>query len=236
VSVVECFADGTGSGFIIRKDGYIVTNHHVVDGAREIWVAVPRKTAELRATVKLDDSLHDLALIKIEGLDYETLDVASSSSVQVMDDVFVFGYPLESILGGGVSASHGQINAIRGGILQIDAAVNPGNSGGPVLNDRGEVVGIIRSRINALYVLDRSGQLPERINEAIVSDQVLASFDAFVSAGAAGQKRDRQEIVARASRATVLIKILSAENVAMAPTASTHATTTGFDAASARDG
>lgn len=88
--------------------------------------------------------------------------------------------------------------------------------GGPVLNDRGEVVGVVRSRINALYVLDHSGELPERINQAIVSDQVLASFDAFVSASAASQKCDRQEIVARASKATVLIKILSAEKVAAA--------------------
>jgi serine protease Do len=102
---VGCFADGTGSGFIVRKDGYIITNHHVVEGAREIWVAVPGKTADLRASVQLDDSLHDLALIKIEGRDYEALDVASSGSVQVMDDVFVFGYPLEDILGTGVSAS-----------------------------------------------------------------------------------------------------------------------------------
>lgn len=91
----------------------------MVEGAREIWVAVPGKTADLHATVQLDDSLHDLALIKIEGQGYEALDVASSGSVQVMDDVFVFGYPFGFLLGEGVSASHGQINAIRGGILQL---------------------------------------------------------------------------------------------------------------------
>jgi S1-C subfamily serine protease len=89
--------------------------------------------------VQLDDSLHDLALIKIEGLNYETPDVASSSSVQVMDDVFVIGYPLENILGGGVSASRGQINAIRGGVLQIDAAVNPATPADlSQTNDRGD--------------------------------------------------------------------------------------------------
>jgi serine protease Do len=79
--VVDCFADGTHSGLIVRKDGYIATNHHVVEGAREVSVAVPGKTVELRAIVQLDDLLHDLALINIEGLDYETLDVASSTSV-----------------------------------------------------------------------------------------------------------------------------------------------------------
>jgi S1-C subfamily serine protease len=147
-------ADGIGSGFIVRENGYIVTNHHVIENAKEIWVVVPGRPTEMRATVMMDDSLHDLALLKIrDNNDYDVLHVVSSDVASVMDDVFVFGYPLEPILGDGVSASHGQINALRPGFLQIDATVNPGNSGGPVLNDRGEVIGVVVSRVSAMYVL-----------------------------------------------------------------------------------
>jgi S1-C subfamily serine protease len=62
----SCFADGSGSGFIVRKEGYVVTNHHVIEDAKEIWVKVPGKTIDFRASVVIDDSVHDLTLLKIQ--------------------------------------------------------------------------------------------------------------------------------------------------------------------------
>jgi S1-C subfamily serine protease len=61
----SCFADGSGSGFVVRKEGYVVTNHHVIEDAKEIWVKVPGKTIDFRASVVIDDSVHDLTLLKI---------------------------------------------------------------------------------------------------------------------------------------------------------------------------
>ena len=209
--LATCKADWTGSGFMARKDGYVVTNHHVIANAKEIWVAIPGKSGEFPATIVADDSLHDLALLKIPGTsDYDILPVVSSDSAQVIDEVYVFGYPLGEILGEKVSVSRGQINAIRGRYLQIDAAVNPGNSGGPVVNSGGEVIGVVHAKINAAYILEATGQLPERINEAISSSQVLASFATqLVAQQGNGPQLSREDLVARGSKATVLIKVVS---------------------------
>jgi Trypsin-like peptidase domain len=210
-SLATCKADWTGSGFMARKDGYVVTNHHVIADAKEIWVDIPGKSGEFPATVAGDDSLHDLALLKIPGTSgYDVLPVVSSDLAQATDEVYVFGYPLGEILGEQVSVSHGQINAIRSGHLQIDAAVNPGNSGGPVLNTSGEVIGVVHARLNAAYVLEATGQLPERINEAVSSSQLLASFATeLVAQQGNGPQLSRQELVARGGKATVLIKVVS---------------------------
>jgi S1-C subfamily serine protease len=211
VLTVSGLADGSGSGFFVRKEGYVVTNHHVIDNAKEIWIKVPGKTADFRANVAIDDPTHDLALLRIEDSSntvFETLQI-SGSEPQVMDDIFVFGYPLTDVLGEETSATHGQINAIRGQFLQIDASVNPGNSGGPVLNDRGEVVGVVRARLNAGYTLERSGQLPERVNQAIDGAQLRESLNLPPSEVTPAQPLSHQEIAEKAGKATVLINVIS---------------------------
>jgi Trypsin-like peptidase domain len=212
---VSGFADGVGSGFIVRKEGYIVTNHHVIENAKEIWVKIPGKSIDFRASVATDDSVHDLALLKIEDASntvFDTLQISGAES-HVMDDIFVFGYPFGNMLGDEVSATHGQINAIRGGFLQIDASVNPGNSGGPVLNDRGEVVGVVRARLDASYALEVSGQLPERVNQAIAAAQLRESLNLAPSEATPAQPLSHQEIAERAGKATVFIKVISSRQV-----------------------
>jgi serine protease Do len=97
------------------------------------------------------------------------LSIGDSNLVQVLNTVYVLGYPLSPVLGGDVSASEGKINAIRdaGRGFQFDADVNPGNSGGPLLNDKGEVIGVVVAKLNAIKMLKELGSLPERINFAI---------------------------------------------------------------------
>jgi len=224
---VDCSADGNGTGFIVRKEGYVVTNQHVIEGAKEIWVKVPGKKVDFRASVVIDDSVHDLALLKIQNeLDpnraFDILPI-SGTEPQVMDDVFVFGYPFGSMLGEEVSASHGQINAIRGRFLQIDATVNPGNSGGPVLNDRGEVVGVIKARLSASYALEVSGQLPERVNQAIDGAQLRESLNLTASETPPANPLSHQEIAEKATKATVFIKVISSQQVVAQATPETTA-------------
>lgn len=213
---VSGFADGSGSGFIVRKEGCVATNHHVIDNAKEIWIKVPGKTVDFRANVAIDDSVHDLALLRIEDNSNTVFDALqiSGSEPHVMDDIFVFGYPFGDLLGEEMSASRGQINAIRGRFLQIDASVNPGNSGGPVLNDRGEVVGVVRARLNASYALEVSGQLPERVNQAIDGAQLRESLNLAPSEVTPAQPLSHQEIAEIAGKATVFIKVISSQQAA----------------------
>src|SRR6516162_6159935 len=164
----------SGSGFIFHPDGYILTNNHVVAGAAgQITVIFngTRMPARLLAT----DPKTDLALLKIPGSNFPILPVGESRKMSVMDPVLAIGYPMYSTIGYDVSAYDGRINAIRQSdhapLLQIDANINPGNSGGPLLNDRGEVIGIVVSKINAIQLAKEMGAIPERINFAIPIDQ-----------------------------------------------------------------
>ena len=138
-----------GSGVIISSDGYIVTNNHVIEGAKQVRV----KLADGRAydgRVIGSDPATDVALLKIEAKDLPTIPCGSSDDLRLGEWVLAIGYPMElqsTITAGIVSAKARSLGAIdnRYGIesfIQTDAAVNPGNSGGALVNTRGELVGI----------------------------------------------------------------------------------------------
>ena len=140
----------TGSGFAIG-DGQIVTNHHVVAGARE--VAVRRSGRRVRARVLGSDPSTDLALLRLRPREAERLEplpFGDSDSVRPGNPAVVIGNPLglaRTLTAGVVSAVHRRIDAPDGfpirGAIQTDAAVNPGNSGGPLLDEHGRVIGVI---------------------------------------------------------------------------------------------
>ncbi|MEM9592738.1 MAG: trypsin-like peptidase domain-containing protein [Acidobacteriota bacterium] len=140
--------DSSGSGFVISADGLIVTNHHVIEDADELVVALNGR--EYPAVVKGDDPATDLALLKIEPESPLTyLDLAAEESLRVGDWIMVIGSPLQldnSVSVGVVSAMGRSINITPDSSLenfiQTDAAINFGNSGGPLVNTRGQVVGI----------------------------------------------------------------------------------------------
>ena len=202
----------SGSGFIFHPDGYILTNNHVVAGsAGQITVIFSgtRMPARLLAT----DPKTDLALLKIPGSNFPILPVGESRKMSVMDPVLAIGYPMYSTIGYDVSAYDGNINAIRHSdyspLLQIDANINPGNSGGPLLNDRGEVIGIVVSKINAMQLAKTMGAIPERINFAIPIDQartmILKAYPkGFLPSNRTTPLRN-QEIFSQSKDATVLI-------------------------------
>jgi serine protease Do len=139
---------GIGSGVIISPDGYIVTNNHVVDGATEIKVTLSDRrmmTAKLVGT----DPLTDLAVIKIDGSNLPNIPIGDSSTLKPGQTVLAFGNPF----GFRFTVTRGIVSALNrpnptadprkpGQFIQTDAAINPGNSGGPLVNARGEVVGI----------------------------------------------------------------------------------------------
>lgn len=138
---------GIGSGVIISKDGYIVTNNHVIDDSDVITVTLNDKR-EFKARLIGADAATDLALIKIEGNDFPTLPVGNSDDLKVGEWVLAVGNPLNlssTVTAGIVSAKARNLGMGGGGIesfIQTDAAINQGNSGGALVNTRGELVGI----------------------------------------------------------------------------------------------
>ena len=138
---------GFGSGVIISKDGYIVTNNHVIDGADEISVKL-HDSRELKGRVIGTDPTSDLALVKIEGDDFPTIPVGDSEALKVGEWVLAVGNPFNlnsTVTAGIVSAKARSLGVYNGGIesfIQTDAAINQGNSGGALVNARGELVGI----------------------------------------------------------------------------------------------
>jgi S1-C subfamily serine protease len=140
----------TGSGFVINKNGNILTNAHVVEGASKITVSFGHKDA-VPATVVGRDVSNDLALIKVDpsGLNLKPLTLGDAKSVQVGDPTIAIGNPFgldRTLTTGVVSALQRQIQAPNGftinNVIQTDAAINPGNSGGPLLDAAGRVIGI----------------------------------------------------------------------------------------------
>ncbi len=140
---------GIGSGVIISPDGYIVTNHHVVDGATQIKVTLHDRRV-LNAKVIGVDKLTDLAVIKVDAHDLPAISWGDSSKLQPGQTVLAFGSPFGYLQ---FSVTRGIVSAVNrpapssdarrpGGLIQTDAAVNPGNSGGPLVNSHGELIGI----------------------------------------------------------------------------------------------
>ncbi|MCC7528937.1 MAG: trypsin-like peptidase domain-containing protein [Candidatus Melainabacteria bacterium] len=136
---------GSGSGVIVRQDGYILTNNHVVGQADEIKVTLNDKR-EFQGKVVGRDSFTDLALVKIDAKGLPTAQMGSSKALRPGDWAIAIGSPLgldHSVTMGIISALGRSLNDINSvDFIQTDAAINPGNSGGPLLNIRGEVIGI----------------------------------------------------------------------------------------------
>src|SRR5690554_267001 len=137
---------GFGSGVIISKDGYIITNNHVVENANEVSVSL-NDNREFTAEVVGTDPQSDLALLKIEGEDFPYLTFGNSDALKVGEWVLAVGNPfnLTSTVTAGIVSAKNRGNVMGGGIqsfIQVDAAVNPGNSGGALVNTKGELVGI----------------------------------------------------------------------------------------------
>lgn len=144
--------EGAGSGFIIDSEGYIVTNNHVVEGAQNIEVIFHDESRAPARLIGRDES-SDLALIKVDQPDdHQPASLGDSDGVSPGQIVFALGAPFgldRSFTTGIISAKHRYIDNSRYSRIQTDAAINQGNSGGPLINIYGEVVGINQSIISA---------------------------------------------------------------------------------------
>ena len=170
-----------GSGVIVSKEGHIITNHHVIAGMTEIRAQLP-DGRNVAARLIGSDPATDIAVLKIEEKNIEALPLGDSDDLRVGQQVFAIGNPygLDETVTRGVVSAKGRRTANDSGVevLQHDAAVNPGNSGGPLVNIRGQIVGINSS------IYTRTGGF-QGISFAIPANTVRRVMDAIISRGRA---------------------------------------------------
>ncbi|HZG21219.1 MAG TPA: DegQ family serine endoprotease [Herbaspirillum sp.] len=167
---------GVGSGFIISADGFIMTNAHVVDGASEVYVTLTDKR-EFKAKIVGSDTRTDVAVLKIDGSNLPRLNMGDSDKIRVGEWVLAIGSPfgLENTVTAGIVSAKARDTGDYLPLIQTDVAVNPGNSGGPLINLKGEVVGInsqIYSRSGGFMGISFAVPIDEALR---VADQLKAS-------------------------------------------------------------
>lgn len=168
---------GVGSGFIISADGYLLTNAHVVDGASDVYVTLTDKR-EFKAKIIGSDARTDVAVLKIDGTNLPRLVMGDSDKIRAGEWVLAIGSPfgLENTVTAGIISAKARDTGDYLPLIQTDVAVNPGNSGGPLINLKGEVVGINSQ------IYSRSGGFMG-ISFAIPIDEALRVSDQLKSSG-----------------------------------------------------
>jgi TPR repeat protein len=194
-----------GSGFRVAP-GRIVTNAHVVTGCPQILIG------NQRATRRAADAVNDLALIELPG-DRGAVAPLRPAAARLGEGVTIAGFPLEGLFAG-LSVTSGNVSRLSGlggdtGQLQISAPVQPGNSGGPVLDSAAQVIGVVVSKLDALKVARAIGDLPQNVNFAI-KGEVLRAFleahDVDYASSPGARPKGTAAVAERAQQFTVLIE------------------------------
>ena len=185
----------SGSGFFISKLGHVLTNQHVVDNCKKVTVGDNSKK-QVTADVMETDRRNDLALLKISSMKMASAETRSlirklgikivplasdgllrSEGVELGEDVLVAGYPYGEIFSNSIKVTKGIVSASRGlgddtGQFQMDAAVQPGNSGGPIYDENGNIVGVVVAQLNKMKFAKVTGSMPENVNFGIKASTV----------------------------------------------------------------
>lgn len=175
---------GGGTGFFITSDGYIVTNKHVVSRKDVEYTVITSNGKEYTASVLAVDPLFDIAIVKVEGSGFKPAKLGDSDKIKIGQTVLAIGNVLAEFsntltkgiisgIGRTITASGNGITETLEGTIQTDASINPGNSGGPLINLKGEVVGVNTA-------IDRSG---ESLGFAIPINEIKAAFNNFKKNG-----------------------------------------------------
>ena len=212
--VTESRPEATGSGFFITEDGYLITNEHVAgEGAS---VRVLTAGGILQAKVVKVDRANDLALLKAEGR-FAALPVTMSRKVKLGGTVATVGFPNIGLQGFAPKLAKGEIASLSGAqddarYFQISVPVQPGNSGGALVDERGTVVGVVSAKLNARAALSTSGALPENVNYAVKSSYLLSFLESVPEVAARLREpelkeRKFEDVVRSAEQAAVLVLV-----------------------------
>jgi S1-C subfamily serine protease len=168
---------GTGTGFLINNSGYIVSNNHVAGVCKKVEAIYNNET--LTADLIANDKVNDLAIAKI-NTSKRTKHLNISSGSKFGEDIKVYGFPLTNRLGSGLKVTKGIVSSLNGpgnnySLIQIDAPIQPGNSGGPILNKNGNLVGVAVASISTPLMMSDTTIIPQNINFGVKSE-TLSNF------------------------------------------------------------
>lgn len=205
---------GQGTGFFITKDGYLVTNHHVINQAS--LVKVKTSKGLMTAEVVLTDPMNDLAVIKVDGV-FSALPVHAGENVSLGSSVSTVGFPTVGLMGYSPKYAKGEITSMAGirddeRYYQISLPVQPGNSGGALVNSKGMVVGVVSAKLDMKAMLQQSNQLPENVNYAVKSTLLMKLLKKLPDLTpkllkADPKLEDPDEVVRRVEQSSVLILV-----------------------------
>ena len=194
----------SGSGFVVSSSGHIVTNNHVINGCNE--VKVHYNGEKYRASIISRDSYNDLALIKANFTPSKIFTIKNGNA-ELMEDVYVAGYPFGGFLNSSVKITKGIVSSLSGvgnnfSNMQIDAALQPGNSGGPVIDIQGNVVGVAVAKLDLIKFVELFKSVPENTNFAIKSSVLLN----FLNSNGVKTKKASEKIIPRSELSEKITK------------------------------
>ncbi|MGA2292075.1 S1C family serine protease [Bradyrhizobium sp.] len=213
----------TGTGFVVSNNGHVVTNQHVVDGCVGDIQGNLSGEAPIKLRLVSSDETNDLALLQAPS-PFKEVATIRDKPIHPGDSVVAIGYPYHGLLTSDFTVTTGIVSSLSGILndtryLQISAAVQPGNSGGPLLDSGGVVVGMVAAKLNAIKFAKATGNIPENINFAIKTGALRDFLDNSVVGYQAADTRNELKTsdIARNARAfTLLISCTATEQNASA--------------------
>jgi S1-C subfamily serine protease len=208
----------TGTGFVISSSGHVVTNNHVIDGCVGDIHGNLNGESPVALRVVSSDETNDLALLQAPG-SFKEVATIREKAIHSGDTVVAIGYPFHGLLTSDFTVTTGIVSSLSGifndtRYLQISAAVQPGNSGGPLLDTNGQIVGMVAAKLNALKIAKATGDIPENINFAIKTGMIRDFLDNSVVAYQTSEANTELKTadIARNARAyTLLISCTATE-------------------------
>jgi S1-C subfamily serine protease len=192
----------TGTCFVVSRNGTAVTSHHVIEGASKILVVLS-DGREIVASIRSSSVANDIAVLSLPASTPNYLSLVSTRSTAPGEQVFTVGFPTIELLGSEAKFSEGSISALSGirgeaAYMQISVPIQPGNSGGPVVNYDGEVLGIVAATAAVEAFFNVTGSLPQNVNWAVKSDFIRPMIE---ETPVLPKARDRQLAITRAEKA-----------------------------------
>jgi S1-C subfamily serine protease len=203
----------TGTGFFVTRSGHVLTAEHVVEGAQQVQVLVGDDLLDARVLAR--DTNDDLALLEVQAIT-RPLPVRRTSGLAKGEEVLTLGYPVPVLQGRELKATFGHVNALSGlqgdpRFAQVDVPIQPGNSGGPLLDDEGEVVGVVMGTLDPSLLGQVAGFVPQNVNYALKSERVERFLsrnlpqDALLDDTTERHPSPLEELIAQAEASVVLV-------------------------------